>query len=100
MTLSVKKISLPTHHHDNDGEHIAINTLGLVGDLEINCTARIGTLNLTIAELQALKQGQLLSLKQKTHEPVEIIVNQKVIARGNLMSRDDHFAIQLTEVAS
>lgn len=101
MTLTVKKIALPVQHHhpDNDGDYMALNTLGLVGDVEIHCTARVGTLSLTIAELQSLKQGQLLSLEQKTNEPIEIIVNQKVIARGNLMSCDDQFAIQITEVA-
>ncbi len=101
MTLSIKKIALPTQLlHEGDGNRITENTLGLVGGVEINCTARIGTLNLTIAELRQLKQGQMLALEQKTNEPVEIIVNQKVIARGELMSCDDYFAIQITEVAS
>lgn len=101
MTVSVKKIALPTQHlHENEGNLVNEKTLGLIDGVEINCTARIGTLNLTIAQLRQLKQGQVLSLTQKTNEPIDIIVNQKVIARGELMSCDDYFAIQITEVAS
>lgn len=101
MTISVKKIALPTQHaHEPEGKLVHNNTLGLIDGVEIHCTARIGTLNLTIAELRQLKQGQVFALSQKTNEPVEIVVNEKVIARGELMSCDDHYAIQITDIAS
>lgn len=101
MTVSVKKITLPTQHlHEHQGDLVNENTLDLLDGVELNCTVRIGTINLTIAELRQLKQGQILSLTQKTNEPIDIIVNQKVIARGELMSCDDFFAIQITEVGS
>lgn len=101
MTITVKKIALAEHPPEAvEGERITENTLGLVGGVEIACLVRIGTLTLTINELRQLKQGQVLPLDQKTHEPVDILVNDQVIARGELMSSEDYFSIQITEVAS
>lgn len=100
MTITVKKISICEQQPTADnGDFIAANNLGIVGDIEVDCLVRLGTLTMTIAELRQLRQGQTLSLHQKTHEPVEILLNNQVIARGELMSSDDYFAIQVTEVA-
>jgi flagellar motor switch protein FliN len=101
MSITVKKINLSEHQaQPAEGQFINKNYLGLVGDIEVQCTVRIGTLNLTIGELKELKSGQELRLAQKTHEPVEIVLNDRVIARGELMSHEDHFAVQITEIAS
>lgn len=101
MSITVKKVHLSEHQPQQaEGQLINKNYLGLVGDIEVQCTVRIGTLNLTIAELQKLKSGQELRLQQLTHEPVEIVLNDKVIARGELMSHEDHFAVQITEISS
>ncbi len=101
MTITVKKIAMPEQHPTHiDTKGITENTLSLVGGVEINCLVRLGTLTMTIGELQSLKQGQILSLEQKTHEPVDILVNHQVIARGKLMSCEDQYAIQITEVHS
>ena len=99
MSITVKKINLGEHQPQQaEGQFINPNYLGLVGDIEVQCTVRIGTLNLTIAQLKDLKSGQKLQLDQKTQEPVEIVLNNRVIAYGELMSHEDHFAVQITEI--
>ena len=100
MTITIKKISLCEQQPTADiGEMITSNNLGIVGDIEVSCLVRLGTLTMTIAELRQLRQGQTLSLQQKTHEPVDILLNNQLIARGELMSSDECFAIHITEVA-
>ncbi len=100
MSITVKKIAICEQHPTADnGDFIAENNLGIVGDIEVSCLVRLGTLTMTIAELRQLRHGQILSLHQKTHEPVDILLNNQVIARGELMSSDERFAIQITEVA-
>lgn len=101
MTISVKKIAMPMQQTViSDETSIMNNPLNVVGNIAIECHIRIGTLTLTIAELSQLKQGQVLSMDQKTHEPVDILVNNQIIARGELMCCDDHFAVRVTERAS
>jgi flagellar motor switch protein FliN/FliY len=98
MSITVKKVVLAEQQAQTEQSVANKNYLGLVHHLEVECTVRIGTLNLTIAQLKDLKSGEVLSLAQHTDEPVDILVHDKVIARGELMSHDEHFAVQITEV--
>ena len=98
MSISVKKITLTDQQSQNDGQIMNNNYLGLVDNIEVQYTIRIGSLNMTIAQLRQLKSEQVLHLNQKTNEPIELVLNDRVIAKGELMSYEEHFAIQITEV--
>ena len=102
MTITVKKLELmeqqPTPN-TTDTPTINENYLGLVGGIEVSCLVRLGTLTLTIEALHQLKPGAVLPLNQKTNEPVDILLNHQIIARGDLMRCDDCFAIKITEIA-
>jgi flagellar motor switch protein FliN/FliY len=100
MTTTLKKIALAKQPNVSEGRLVTDNYLGVIGDIEVSCLVRLGTLTMTISELRHLRQGQILSLQQKTYEPIDILLNNQVIARGELMSCDEHFAIQITEVHS
>lgn len=101
MTITVKKIALAEHSPlVSDEKALGDHYLDLIHDVEVNCLIRLGTLTLSVAELRALKQGQILTMNQKTQEPVDILLNQQVIARGELMSCEEHFAIHITEIGS
>lgn len=100
MTITVKKLALSEQIEAREEQRATDNCLEFIGGVEVECLVRLGTLTMTIGELRQLKQGQTLSLKQKTQEPVDILINNQVIARGELMSSDEYFAIQITEVCS
>ena len=97
MTITVKKVALKEHPTQTEGHLLRADYAGLVESVEVECTVRVGTLTLTIAQLRELKTGQSLHLEQKTSEPLELVLNDKVIARGELMAYMDNFAIQITE---
>ena len=101
MTISVQKISLPKLEEQTEKFPLLNeNYLGIVGDLEVECQVQLGTLLTTIDGLRQLTSGQILALNQKTNEPIDILLNNQVIARGELMSCDDYFALLITEVLS
>lgn len=98
MSITVKKVALAEQESVNEGSPVNKNYLGLVSSLEVQCTVRIGTLTMSIAQLSALSVGQALHLEQKTDEPIELMVHDKVIAKGELMTHEDYFAVQITQV--
>ncbi|MFC3909493.1 FliM/FliN family flagellar motor switch protein [Legionella dresdenensis] len=101
MTVTIKKIALAEQQPaNNEGTAVNANYLDLIGNIEIECFVRLGTLNLTIAELKQLKEDQLFTLAQKTSEPVDLVLNNQVIARGELMSCEECFALKITEVSA
>lgn len=70
-----------------------------LSDIRIDCAIRLGTLTLTLQALQNLQSGAVLQLTESFGEPVDVIVNEQVIARGELVHCDAHFGVRVTEVA-
>jgi flagellar motor switch protein FliN len=100
MSITVKKIALTECQSEPQGPLFNQHCLQLLGNLPVTCQIQLGTVTLSIAALQALQRGQTLALSQKIEEPLEIILHNQVIARGELMSHEEHFAIRITEVGS
>lgn len=73
--------------------------LELINGLKVKLGASLGTATLTVAELSALKDGALLKLDRGVDEPIDIVLEGKVIARGRLVAVDDNFGISITEVS-
>jgi flagellar motor switch protein FliN len=74
--------------------------LEVVQDLKVRLTISVGGVQLSIAELFALKEGATLKLDKSTSEPIDIFLEDKLVARGELMVTDDNFAIRITEVGA
>lgn len=102
MTITVKKLKLMEQHPMPavaDNPPITDHYFSVVGGIEVSCVVRLGTLTLTVQELRQLRSGAILPLSQKINEPVDILLNNQVIARGDLMNCNDCFAIKITEMA-
>ena len=58
----------------------------------------IGQVSMTIGELMALKAHHLVRLQQVVEEPVDLLVEGKPVARGQLVAVDGQFAVRITEL--
>lgn len=58
----------------------------------------VGETTLSIGELLALKEQQTLVLDRAVEQSVDLVLEGKVIARGQLVAVDQHFAVRLTEL--
>ncbi len=70
----------------------------LVDHVEVVCEAVLGSGSMTIGQLDKLTPGETLVLDSSPADPAEIRVNGKVIARGEVVTIDDRFAIRVTEI--
>jgi flagellar motor switch protein FliN len=71
----------------------------ILGEVRVELCAKLGAVSVTIGELTALKPGSLLKLNAKLNEPVELRLNQTVVARGEIVAVDDSFGVRILEVA-
>ena len=81
------------------GPALAEPALGLVQDVRVRLTVCIGRARITIGELFALREGGTLKLDKLTSEPVDVLLDEKLVARGELVVADDSFGVRVTEVA-
>ncbi|HRK24426.1 MAG TPA: flagellar motor switch protein FliN [Beijerinckiaceae bacterium] len=69
-------------------------------ELPVRVTAVVGRADIDIAALLALGPGAVLELDRKIGEPVDILVNERLVARGEIVMVDDRLGVTMTELAS
>jgi flagellar motor switch protein FliN/FliY len=73
--------------------------LDLVMDVELNVTLRFGKRQLTLREVMELTTGSVVELDRQVDEPVELLLNGAVIARGEAVVIDGNYGLRVTEVS-
>lgn len=68
--------------------------------LPLTLTVRVGSAALTVAELSALAEGATLTLGARIDDPLEVCIEDRVVARGELMETEQGLAVKLTEIAT
>lgn len=59
---------------------------------------RVGEATLTVGELLQAREHQVLRLDRAVDQPVDLTIEGKVVARGQLVALDGHFAVRITEL--
>lgn len=77
--------------------HEQVN-LQLVMDVELNVTLRFGQRQLALREVLELTSGSVIELDRQVEEPVELLLEGKVIARGEAVVIDGNYGLRVTEV--
>lgn len=74
------------------------HNLDLVLDVELNVTLRFGQRLLSLREVLDLNTGSVIELDRQVEEPVELLLEGKVIARGEAVVIDGNYGLRVTEV--
>lgn len=77
-------------------EHTA--GIELLAGLEMNVTVELGRTRLTVAEVLSLGPGSVIELDRIAGEPVDILVNDRLVARGEVVVVDENFGVRVVEV--
>ena len=81
------------------GNESSIN-LDFILDIPIEVTVELGRSKMLVNELLQLGQGSVIELSKLAGETLEILANQKLIARGEVVVVNDKYGVRLTEVIS
>ena len=74
--------------------------LGRLQDVPVELAVEIGRTRMTIGETLGLRPGSIVTLNRLAGEPVDLLVNGKPIARGEVVAIDEEFGFRVTEVTS
>lgn len=69
-------------------------------DVPVQITVEVGRRRIQLSELCKLGPGSLLELDREAHEPADVLVNGKVVARGEVVTLGESYALRITEVES
>ena len=79
---------------DPDG---AMGMAALIG-VPVRVTVEVGRTSVELGELCRLGPGSLLQLDREAHEPADILVNGKVVARGEIVTVDGCYGVRITDL--
>jgi flagellar motor switch protein FliN/FliY len=75
-----------------------MDSLEFVMDVPIEVSVEIGRKKMRIAEILRVGAGSVLELNKTAGEPLDIYVNNRIVARGEAVVVGDHYGVRLTEV--
>ncbi len=81
-----------------DGSGTGPRRLTAVYDVPVQISAVLGRASMPVGQLLRLGRGAVVELDRKVGEPVDVYVNNRLIARGEVMIVDDHLGITMTEI--
>jgi len=67
-------------------------------DVPVKVTVEIGRTRIPLGDLVKLGAGSLLVLDREAHEPADILVNGKVVARGEVVTIDGAYGVRVTSI--
>ena len=89
---------LPRPTAGSEGLSQSSASLEALYDIPVNITVVLGRTNIEVSNLLALNKGDIVELDRKVGEPVDILVNNRLVARGEVVLVDDLLGITMTEI--
>jgi flagellar motor switch protein FliN/FliY len=87
-------------HILNPDEGMRSPNLRFLLDIPLQVTVELGRKRLVVHDLLQLNQGSVIELTKQIGEPFEVLVNQKLIARGEVVVINDKFGVRITDIIS
>ena len=71
------------------------NSMNMLLDVTMPISVQLGQTNMSIRELLNLKKGKLVQLNRMAGEPVDVFIDQKLIAKGEITVVDDRLSVRI-----
>ncbi|MGZ9584628.1 flagellar motor switch phosphatase FliY [Paenibacillus marinisediminis] len=84
--------------HANTSSQIDDTNMNLLLDIPLRVTVELGRTHKQIKDILELSQGSIIELDKLAGEPVDILVNNKLIAKGEVVVIDENFGVRVTDI--
>lgn len=74
--------------------------LDMILDIPLKVSVELGRTRMLVNDLLQLGQGSVIELSKLAGEPLEVLVNEKLVARGEVVVVNEKFGIRLTDIIS
>ena len=78
---------------------IPFASLGMLKDIDVAVSVELGTSSMRLRDICALGEGQVIMLDRLVDEPLDLLVNGKVVARGEVVAEGNRFGLRIIELA-
>lgn len=83
-----------------EGKKPSAQSIDFILDIPLEVTVELGRTSMLINDLLQLGQGSVIELNKLAGEPLEVLVNRKLVARGEVVVVNEKFGVRLTDIVS
>lgn len=98
MTVDTLELEEAQPQANTNAPSLIPRDMELIKHVKVELVVEIGTAELTVEQLFALKAGDVVKLAQQVNEPAALCVDGRRVAFGNLVAVEDNFGLHLTEI--
>jgi flagellar motor switch protein FliN len=98
--LAIDRLADEVKAGDDALNKLKVQNLDFILDIPLKVTVELGRTEVLIKDLLQLGQGSVLELDKLAGEPLEILVNGKLVAKGEVVVVNEKFGIRLTDIIS
>ena len=77
-----------------------MSNMNLLMDISLRVTVELGRTRMSLRQVMELQNGSVVELDRLAGDPVDIFINERLIAHGEVVVVDDKFGVRLTELVS
>ena len=85
----------PFHLEESEAKN-----LNMLMDIPLQVTVELGRTKRSVKEILELSSGSIIELDKLAGEPVDILVNNRLIAKGEVVVIDENFGVRVTDIVS
>ena len=85
---------------DKDQSSASADNLRVLENIDVKLTVEVGSAELKIKELLRLNEGSVIELDRLAGDPLDILINGTLIAKGEVVMVGERFGVRFTEVTS
>ena len=93
--------SKPLGKQDYDGiAGVNGSNFKLLADIPVRLSVEVGSISKRLAEIMKFQDGQVVELDRQADEPLDILVNGTMVAKGEVVTIDGRFGVRISELVS
>ncbi|MEP0844028.1 MAG: flagellar motor switch protein FliN, partial [Phycisphaerae bacterium] len=81
-----------------DKDHVEIQGIDLLRDVELNVKIELGRSRMLIDDVLRLAEGSVVELDKLAGDPVDVFVNDRLVARGEVLVLNDNFCVRINDI--
>lgn len=87
-----------SHHQKDHAMHHPADSFGLIQDIDVRLTVELGRTHMSLRDVLSLTENSIVTLDTLVDEPLNITVNGKLIARGEVVAEGNRFGLRILEM--
>lgn len=91
-------IALPDFVAESSGP--SANTIDLLRDVNLHVKIELGRARMLVDDVLKLGKGSVVELDKLAGDPVDVLVNERLVARGEVLVLNDNFCVRISEIVS